>query len=119
MQADYDINSDNIVASFRHLESKRYIASANTDRYGLSVSADGLSSWSVVDLYVTDEGLLFLESPPKPVTAPVKDWLIKSTIQNIVAWAVIEILAIAVAIYWPKVKETFKIREPVAGRSST
>ncbi|WP_028876991.1 hypothetical protein [Teredinibacter turnerae] len=117
VQDEYDIYSDNFIAAFRQLESNRFIASANTDRCGLLVSGDGIPNWSVVDLHVTDEGLSFLEPTPKAVGTPIKDWLIKPTIQNVVAWAVIGILAIAVTISWPKIKETIITKEPVAGQS--
>lgn len=63
ISTDYDIRSDFFVAAYLQLESEGMIASANTSDCGLEVSADGLPSWSVVDVYVTEKGDLALNPP--------------------------------------------------------
>lgn len=63
ISTDYDIRSDFFVAAYLQLESEGMIASANTSDCGLEVSADGLPSWSVLDVYVTEKGDLALNPP--------------------------------------------------------
>jgi len=69
--SNYDIRSKYFISSYLRLESEDLIASANTPDCGLEVGADGIPSWSVVDVYVTEKGDLLLHPPKTPISKVV------------------------------------------------
>ena len=64
VSSDYNIRNESFTSAYLQLESEDLIASANTSDCGLEVGSDGLASWSVVNVYVTEKGDLAL-NPPK------------------------------------------------------
>jgi hypothetical protein len=72
----YNIHEKEFFDSFLWLKSEQMIKPLVHNSYGISVGADGMPAWSVVDLIITSKGKDYL-NPPKPYSEPVSKWLFK------------------------------------------
>jgi hypothetical protein len=78
LKPEHDIYSEDFTASFTQLRGDGLIRSNHTD-CGLTITPDGMTAWTVSNLYITEKGKLLL-SPPKPKKESVVSWLIKPVI---------------------------------------